>query len=41
MTADEASLTRLAGMAQQGDKAAYAALLGAARNWLVRYTGGG
>ena len=37
MTADEASLTRLAGMAQQGDKAAYAALLGAARHWLVRY----
>ena len=37
MIADDASLTRLAGLAQQGDKAAYAALLGAARQWLVRY----
>ena len=37
MIADDASLTRLAGMAQQGDKAAYAALLGAAQHWLVRY----
>ena len=37
MIADDTSLTRLAGMAQRGDKAAYAALLGAARHWLVRY----
>ncbi len=37
MVADDATLTRLAGLSQQGDKAAYAALLGAARQWLVRY----
>jgi RNA polymerase sigma-70 factor (ECF subfamily) len=37
MIADDASLTHLAGLAQKGDKAAYAALLGAARQWLVRY----
>ena len=37
MIADDATLTRLAGLAQQGDKAAYAALLGAARHWLSRY----
>lgn len=37
MTADEASLTRLAGMAQRGDQQAYIALLGAARLWLLRY----
>lgn len=37
MTADESTLTRLAGLAQRGDKAAYAALLGAAQAWLVRY----
>ena len=37
MIADDASLTHLAGLAQRGDKAAYAALLGAARHWLVRY----
>ena len=37
MIADDATLTRLAGLAQQGDKAAYAALLGAARQWLARY----
>lgn len=37
MTADEATLSRLAALAQQGDKQAYAALLGAARQWLQRY----
>ena len=37
MTADEATLSRLAVLAQQGDKQAYAALLGAARQWLQRY----
>ena len=37
MIADDATLTRLAGLAHQGDKAAYAALLGSARHWLVRY----
>ena len=37
MIADETSLTRLAGLAQGGDKQAYSALLGAARTWLVRY----
>ena len=37
MTADETTLTRLAGLAQTGDKQAYAALLGAARLWLLRY----
>ena len=37
MTADEATLTRLAGLAQRGDREAYAALLGAARQWLQRY----
>lgn len=37
MIADEASLARLAGLAQRGDKQAYAALLGAARHWLARY----
>lgn len=37
MTADEGTLTRLAGLAQTGDKQAYAALLGAARLWLQRY----
>ena len=37
MIADDASLTRLAGLSQQGDKAAYAALLGAAQHWLARY----
>ena len=37
MIADDATLTRLAGLAQRGDKAAYGALLGAARQWLVRY----
>lgn len=37
MIADEATLTRLAGLAQRGDRQAYAALLGAARQWLQRY----
>ena len=37
MIADEATLTRLAGLAQRGDKQAYAALLGAAQLWLQRY----
>ncbi len=37
MIADEATLSRLAGLAQQGDRQAYAALLGAARQWLLRY----
>ena len=37
MIADEGTLTRLAGLAQQGDKAAYEALLRAAQAWLVRY----
>jgi len=37
LIADEASLARLAGLAQRGDKQAYAALLGAARHWLARY----
>ena len=37
MIADDTSLTRLAGLAQQGDKAAYSALLGTAQHWLVRY----
>lgn len=37
MIPDEASLARLAGLAQRGDRQAYAALLGAARAWLLRY----
>lgn len=37
MTADEASLSRLAGLAQQGDRQAYATLLAACRRWLLRY----
>lgn len=37
MIADDATLTRLAGLAQRGDKEAYAALLGAAQTWLLRY----
>ncbi|MEQ1497952.1 MAG: sigma-70 family RNA polymerase sigma factor [Novosphingobium sp.] len=37
MIADEATLTRLAGLAQRGDQQAYAALLGAAKAWLQRY----
>lgn len=37
MTADEATLARLAALAQRGDRAAYAALLQAARDWLLHY----
>lgn len=37
MIADETTLTRLAGLAQGGDRQAYAALLAAARAWLLRY----
>lgn len=37
MTADDATLSRLAALAQTGDKAAYAALLTAARRWLLGY----
>ena len=37
MIADEATLTRLAGLAQRGDKQAYAALLALSRDWLLRY----
>ncbi len=37
MIADEATLSRLAALAQQGDRPAYAALLTAARHWLLRY----
>lgn len=37
MIADEPTLSRLAGLAQAGDRVAYAALLQAARHWLLRY----
>jgi RNA polymerase sigma factor (sigma-70 family) len=37
MIADEATLTRLAGLAQRGDRQAYSALLASCRNWLLRY----
>jgi hypothetical protein len=37
MVADEVTLTRLAGLAQNGDQQAYGALLAAARLWLLRY----
>lgn len=37
MIADEATLSRLAGLAQRGDRQAYAALLKASRDWLLRY----
>lgn len=37
MIADEATLARLAGLAQQGDRQAYATLLTACRAWLLRY----
>lgn len=39
MSADEATLARLLALSQQGDKAAYRALLQAARAWLERYFG--
>ena len=37
MIADEATLSRLARMSQEGDRHAYAALLSACRSWLLRY----
>lgn len=37
MIADEATLSRLAALSQGGDRSAYAALLDAARHWLLRY----
>lgn len=37
MKADEASLARLAALAQRGDRAAYAAFLGECQLWLRRY----
>ena len=37
MIADEATLARLAGLAQSGDRQAYAAMLTACRSWLLRY----
>lgn len=37
MIADDATLSRLMGLAQRGDKAAYATLLGEAQNWLGRF----
>lgn len=37
MIADEATLSRLAALAQKGDRQAYAALLQSARHWLLRY----
>lgn len=37
MIADEATLSRLAGLAQCGDRQAYAAMLQACRGWLLRY----
>ena len=37
MTADEATLSRLMGAAQQGDRQAYAVLLEQAGRWLRRY----
>lgn len=37
MKVDEASLARLAALAQRGDRAAYAAFLGECQRWLKRY----
>lgn len=37
MIADEATLSRLARMSQQGDRQAYSAMLTACRSWLLRY----
>jgi len=37
MIVDEATLTRLAGLAQRGDRQAYGTLLRAFRDWLQRY----
>jgi RNA polymerase sigma-70 factor (ECF subfamily) len=37
MIADEATLARLAALAQRGDRQAYATLLATSRSWLLRY----
>lgn len=37
MIADEATLSRLAALAQRGDRQAYATMLTACRSWLLRY----
>jgi RNA polymerase sigma-70 factor (ECF subfamily) len=37
MTVDDATLSRLAALAQCGDRQAYAAMLTACRSWLLRY----
>ena len=37
MIADEATLARLAALAQGGDRQAYATMLSACRSWLLRY----
>ncbi len=37
MTVDEATLTHLAGLAQRGDRQAYATFLHGSRAWLLRY----
>lgn len=37
MIADEATLSRLAALAQRGDRQAYSAMLTACRSWLLRY----
>ena len=37
MIADEATLARLAALAQRGDRQAYATMLSACRSWLLRY----
>ncbi|MDE2436620.1 MAG: sigma-70 family RNA polymerase sigma factor [Sphingomonadales bacterium] len=37
MIADDATLSRLAGLAQRGDRQAYATMLTACRSWLLRY----
>lgn len=37
MMTDEATLARLAALAQRGDRQAYAAMLAACRTWLLRY----
>lgn len=37
MMTDEATLARLAALAQRGERQAYAAMLAACRTWLLRY----
>ncbi len=37
MTVDDATITRLAGAAQKGDRQAYATLLASSRTWLLHY----